>query len=244
MRVRHIFIFTGLLFMAAFAQAQEQGGGYSYSKEFIWGVNKNTSGGLIGGIVFKKSLALSDRVFQTFGLEVMNVKHPMEVRYASNRTGNFFIWGKENYLYTFRFQYGRDIILFRKAPEQGVQIAAMFAAGPSLGLVAPYYVERQSSGSSRIPRTERVPFNEDISFSDIWGTGRVFQGVQDSEIAMGLNLKMGISFEFGAFKSNVTGFEAGFLLDAYSREIPLVVGAQNKQIFPTGFITIFYGSRR
>ncbi len=27
---------------------------YTYESEFIWGVNKNTSGGLIGGLILKK----------------------------------------------------------------------------------------------------------------------------------------------------------------------------------------------
>src|SRR5688572_25627834 len=91
----------------ALAQTQDS---YEYQSEFIWGINKNTSGGLIGGIVFKKARKLkNDRVLETFGLELMNVKHPQEVRRNSSATGNFFIYGKSNYLYAVRLQYGRDL---------------------------------------------------------------------------------------------------------------------------------------
>src|SRR6187401_3273103 len=79
---------------------------YDYQSEFVWGINKNTSGGLIGGFVFKKSRKLEERMLETFGLEIMNVKHPQEIRL--NTYGNYFTYGKSNYLYSFRFQYGRD----------------------------------------------------------------------------------------------------------------------------------------
>ena len=40
------------------------------------------------------------------------------------------IFGKSNYLYAIRLQYGRDIILFKKAPQQGVEIKLVTAIGP------------------------------------------------------------------------------------------------------------------
>src|SRR5882757_5477762 len=76
------------------AQTQDS---YEYGSEFTWGINKNTSGGLIGGLVFKKARKLkNDRVLETFGLELINVKHPQEVRRNSVQTGNAFIYGKAN----------------------------------------------------------------------------------------------------------------------------------------------------
>ena len=96
---------------STFAQTQDS---YEYQSEFTWGINKNTSGGLIGGIVFKKARKLNDHWLETFGLELMNVKHPQEVRRNSSATGNFFIYGKSNYLYAIRLQYGRDLILFKR----------------------------------------------------------------------------------------------------------------------------------
>jgi len=237
-----IFSFTfTLLFLgvAGYAQTQDS---YEYHSEFTWGINKNTYGGLIGGLFFKKARKLkNDRVLETFGLEIMNVKHPQEVRKTSG-TGNFFIFGKANYLYAFRFQYGRDIILFKKAPQQGVEIKAVFAAGPTLGLLAPYYVEyspsSQSSGVTYFAQYN--PNNTD----DVLGTGRLFQGLGDSKIKLGGNLKAALNFELGTIKSQVTGFEAGFLLDAYTSKIDLLPGTENYSVFPTLFIAIFYGSRK
>jgi hypothetical protein len=212
------------------AQTQDS---YEYQSEFTWGINKNTSGGLIGGFVFKKARKLTERQLETFGLEIMNVKHPQERKVNSTTTGNFFILGKSNYLYALRLQYGRDFILFKKAPQQGVEIKAVFAAGPSIGIVAPYYVERASDGGYGFTIHEQYKPGMDII--SIYG---------DSKIKMGGNLKAALNFELGTNKNQVTGFEAGFLVDAYTSEIVLVPEARNYSVFPTLFITLFYGARK
>lgn len=225
--------------VSAYCQTQDS---YEYQSEFVWGINKNTSGGLIGGFMFKKSRKVSDRMLETFGLEIMNVKHPQELRFNSYATGNFFILGKSNYLYAFRFQYGRDLILFKKAPQQGVEIKAVFAVGPSLGLVAPYYVEYSVDQSGFL--TVRSQYNESIPIERIWGTGRLFEGLGESGVVFGGNLKAGLNFEMGDIKSSVTGFEAGFLLDAYTKQIEFIPTAKKYSVFPTLYLALFYGSRK
>jgi len=148
-------------------------------------------------------------------------------------------------LYTFRFQYGRDLILFSKAPQQGVEIKAVFAAGPSLGIVAPYYIERTVDNSIWTSRREQYnPSNPDHAYSNILGTGNLFEGISDSKIQLGGNIKAAINFELGFLKSQVTGFEVGVLVDSYFKKVELMPSSENKAIFPTVFFTMFYGNRK
>ncbi len=236
-----IIIFVVLVNVSGFSQTQDS---YTYNSEFTWGINKNSAGGLIGGFTFKKARKLSDRVFETFGLEIMNVKHPQEVRRTSRYTGNYFIFGKSNYLYALRPQYGRDIILFTKAPQQGVEIKAVFAAGPSIGIVAPYYIERAVDNIFETQHEQYNPNNPNHAFNNILGTGNLFEGIADSKIQLGGNAKVALNFELGVLKSSVTGFEIGFLADAYFKKVTLMPTATNKSVFPTVFFTMFYGSRK
>lgn len=237
-----LFLVGSVASMPAFAQTLDS---YEYNSEFTWGINKNSAGGLIGGFTFKKARKLNDKMLETLGLEIMNVKHPQEVRHNSGYTGNFFIYGKSNYLYSFRFQYGRDFILFTKAPQQGVEIKAVFAGGPSLGIVAPYYIERTVDNSFFTSLHEQYdPNNPDHSFNNILGTGNLFEGIGDSKLQLGVNLKAAVNFELGFLKSQVTGFEVGVLVDSYFNSIPLVPTAENKSVFPTVFFTLFYGNRK
>jgi hypothetical protein len=234
-----ILFLTVAVSVTGFSQTQDS---YDYQSEFIWGVNKNSSGGLIGGFVFKKARKRSPRVLETFGLELMNVKHPQEVRRNSTISGNQFIYGKSNYLYAVRLQYGRDLVLFKKAPQQGVEIKAIFAVGPTLGVVAPYYVEYFTSQQDSFAK--RSQYNPSIDYQLINGSGRLFEGIGESNIVPGANAKAAINFELGTIKSQVTGFEAGFLVDGYSKPIELMPGTKNYSVFPTVFLTIFYGSRK
>jgi hypothetical protein len=219
---------------------------YDYTSEFTWGINKNTSGGLIGGFVFKKARKLNDNLLETFGLEIMNVKHPQEVKRNAQATGNPFIFGKSNYLYALRFQYGRDLILFKKAPQQGVEIKIVTAIGPSIGVVAPYYIERKiASDNFYVTVNEQYnPNNLNLNFDNILGTGNLFEGIGNSKIQLGANAKTGFNFELGTIKSQVTGFEVGFLVDAYLSKVIMMPTTYNKAVFPMLYFTLFYGSRK
>jgi len=226
-----------ILALAAHALAQNSND-FDYRTESIWGIKKSTTGGLISGFIFKHTRAITPTKFQTYGIELVNVKHPQEVRYTSF-TGNSYIFGKENYLYSIRLQYGRDYVLFKKATQQGVQINGLIAIGPTIGLVAPYYIEL--ANGLRVPFDSNNPIHER---QNIIGTGGLLQGIGESQIKIGVNLKAALSFEFGTFKNSISGFETGFMLEAFTEEIPLVPAAENRAIFPSVYISLIYGSRR
>ncbi len=241
---RAVKILWAVLFFACLvnetsAQTQDS---YEYNSEFTWGVNKNSYGGLIGGFTFKSARRINKRLFETFGLEIMNVKNPHEVRVQAS-SGNYFIYGKSNYLYALRLQYGRDIVLFTKGPQQGVEVKAVFAAGPTIGVVTPYYVQVSPNGGSGY-YTYNAPYTSNLQYGEIQGTGSLFEGIGQSSIQMGGNFKAALNFELGTVKSQVTGFEAGFLLDAYFQKVKLMPAAENYNIYPTVFLTLFYGSRK
>lgn len=220
---------------------REDVGNYEYDKEILFGLNKNTNGGLIGGIVFKSGTRITDSQFSFWGIELANVKNPKETRY-NTALGNSFIFGKSNYLYAIRPHYGREIVLFKKAPNQGVQVSALAAAGPTLGLIAPYYIEYQISRVQTV--TEQYDSEIHQSRGNILGTGSLFQGVGQSEIAFGANLKAALMFEFGVFRSSASGLEVGYMIEGFSKEIPLIPTTENNQIFQSAYFTFFYGFRK
>ena len=233
-----ISIITLLLFIAcnqkSFAQFR---GNYEYSTEMIWGVTKATNSGLIGGFLFKYSKELKEDLFHGGMIEIVNVKHPQEQRYYSE-SGNTYIGGKQHYLYSLRMSYLREYTFFKKAAQQGVQVNGLIAAGPTLGIEAPYYVEVKSGSG-----TVKEPYDPNKN-QKILGSGNILQGIGESSIVPGLNVKAGISFEFGTFKSNVVGIEVGFQCDLFTREIVLIPTTENYSFFPSVYATLFYGSRR
>lgn len=237
-----LFILSLLCFftMSNTLMAQQQSDTYSYSREFTWGISKNTNSGLIAGGAIKFSRLIEDNRFQTFGLEIVNVKHPKELRRVSRTSGNTFILGKTNHLFSIRPEYGREWIVFKKAPQQGVQVNAILAGGPSIGIVMPYYVQYAETNN----RTTTRPYRDDLDPGRIIGSGPFLKGFGESSLAIGANIKASLSFEFGTFKNDVTGFEAGFQLEAFSRDVEIVPVSNPRRIFPSAFIMLFYGSRK
>ncbi|GAB2493266.1 hypothetical protein [Algoriphagus taiwanensis] len=235
-----LFIFSLLNLNAAYAQRDDVGN-YEYDKEYLFGLNKNTNGGLIGGFVFKAGTRIDDSQFSFWGVELSNVKNQKETRY-NTVLGNSYIFGKSNYLYAIRPHYGREVVLFKKAPNQGVQVSALAAVGPSLGLIAPYYIEYALNRLETV--TEQYDPEVHQSRFNILGTGRLFQGLGESELAIGAHVKAALMFEFGVFRSSATGLELGYMLEGYSKEIPLIPTAENNQIFQSAYFTFYYGFRK
>ena len=221
--------------MASMSHAQ-QNTSSDYSREVIWGLNKNTNGGLIGGGIIRVGITEKNNVMTTYGLEIANVKHPAE--YTHRGTGKSFVYGKQNYLYAIRLQYGKEKLVFRKASQQGVQISIGAAAGPTIGLESPYYVD---AGEGRFVKFDSTDHKV---LSSVFGSGRLLQGLGESKIVPGVNSKIFVNFEFGAFKNNVTGLEIGTMLEAYTRKIIIIPYQENRAVFPSLYFNLYWGTRR
>lgn len=212
---------------------------FDYGQEFLFGATKATNGGLISGGFFRYSAKKSDRIFQTFGIEIANIRHPQERRVQSPTffSSSTFYEGKEKYLVSTRLMYGYDLLLFKKAEQKGVQINGVLAGGPTFGLVSPYLLRSEGGGL--------VTYSQYLSGSSIIGPAGYFNGIDQMEVVMGAHLRASLLFEFGTFKSKITGFEVGFLAEIFSRKIEIVpLGTKNYNFFPAAFVSILFGSRK
>jgi hypothetical protein len=239
--LRYSFFIILIISLCSYPVLAQEEEDEEYRSEIVYGLNFNTNGGIIGGAIFKYSQAVSSSMYQTFGVEVVNVKHPKELR-LSNQQASGFIPGKQNYLFAVRPQYGRELVLFRKAPDEGVQINAVAAAGPTLGLVKPYYI--LYSYSSTDVRSEGYDPGRHTDLGRIIGNGSIFEGFDEIRIVPGIHFKAGLSFELSGFRNSVTGFEVGFMLEQYTSQIILMPQAANRSFYTSGYLNLFFGSKR
>jgi hypothetical protein len=237
--MKFFFFFLTVFFISFFSFAQNTDGDFDYETQFVYGINLNTQSGLIGGFAFRYSKAINETMYHSFSLELTDVRHPKEQRRPSRLTGEFFTPGKRNFLYVLRPQYGREWVLFKKAEERGIQVNAIGAIGPTIGIVAPYIIDYQFT--NEIIRTEQYDPAIHTSFEAVLGTGSFAQRLTDAKIQLGASLKTSLALEFSAFKGSQVGFEAGMMIDAYSKKVEIMGLAQNKQIYPSAFFTLFYG---
>ena len=207
--------------------------------ERYWGINKNSWGGLIGGGILKFSNKISNNLYKTIGFELVNIKHPKENKYSSALGyGRTFVWGKKNYLFSLRGQYGRELTVVNKRDYQGVRVNAQLAIGPSLGLLMPYFIKY-----SRNNRMVIENFDSTVhTFNNVIGSASFFEGIDEIKIKPGLNFKAALNFEFGSQKT-ASAIEVGFLGEIFTDEVVIMPTAKNYSFYPTAFITLFYGRK-
>jgi hypothetical protein len=229
--------------VAAPAQAQSEED-ESFQNELSYGVNFNSNGGLIGGAFIRSSYFMNERIYQFGGLEIVEVKHPKEDRYFNPLSGESFVAGKQNYLFVVRPHYGRELVLFRKAAESGVQVNALAAAGPSLGLLVPYYIDYNYGGQGTDIRTEQYDPNRHLDREYILGSDNVFRGMGEAKLRPGVHLKAGLSFEYGRYRESIAGIEVGFLVERFAKTPITIPDAENYKTFTSVYLNLFYGTRK
>jgi hypothetical protein len=221
-----------------------------YKKFTSIGVSTNTNSGILGGAVLRQSTALSSTFmgksqYRYLALEIVNVKHPKELSTQDFATGARLVYGKENYLFVVRPEYGRELTLFNRHEDEGISISGIVAAGPSLGLEKPYMIQYQT-GPGRVVTEPFDPVkhaNTSASMG-IVGAGGFFQGFGLTKIVPGLHIKTALSFELSAFRENVTGLEIGFIAEAYTRKINIMAYADNRSVYTSGYITLYFGNKK
>jgi len=235
-----------LLFFISFLSVKQklraQNDELSYTEEFTYGVNFNTNGGMIGGLNFKWAKAKGLKQFQSFGIELVNVKHSKEYRLPSQETGNSFIGYKTHYLFSFRPFYGREITLLRKASEEGVFVNLILAGGPSLGIRKPYYVLYRDLPQQDSPYSS-IPYTKDANLNQINGVGSFSDGLNEMSFTLGIHGKLGVSFEFGQIKSSIAGLEIGVMAEKFTKTQAILAFAPNKSFFSSAYILLYFGKK-
>jgi len=234
--------FAGIA-LPALAQSEEE---EAFTNELSYGLNLNSNGGLIGGAFVRSAYTINHNMLQFGALEIVEVKHPREQRFYSGETGDSFIRGKQNYLFVVRPQYGRELVLFRKAAESGVQVNAIGAVGPSLGFLVPYYIRYNYGqlGMGGDVRTEQYEPRQHPSIERIQGGAGVFNGIGEADLNIGAHLKGGLSFEYGRYNESIAGVEVGVMVEMYTKELVIIPEAKNNNRFTSVYLNIYYGRRK
>lgn len=211
-----------------------------YKTDLAFGININSMSGLLGGVNVKYAKQTKSKHYSTLFFELVNIKHPKEDSRVGNSlgSGETFTPGKLNYLVFLRSHYGREVLLFRPAVEQGVQVNLVGSAGLTLGFEIPYYVEYVDGRNIFIEpyNPQTVPsINSIIRSRGIFG-----EGLSKSQLVYGGSAKLGLSFRFNAFRNTTIGLEGGAMLDVMNRKIQMMVGGEDKQFYQTFYLTLFY----
>ena len=229
----------------------------TYHTITTFGITTNTNSGVLGGFSFRQSKLLDGTLlgmpqYRYLSVEIVNVKHPKEFPTNNGYSGSRFIDGKENYLFVIRPQYGREVRLFQRTSDEGIAVNGIVAAGPSLGIIKPYYLQVSYGNQLRSVPASQVNGLTTATGETVTGSGSFFQGFGESKLTVGLNVKAALSFELSAFRTNTAGVEIGFLAELFPQKIVIIPNTTpgsdrtdgNRNFFTSGYITLFFGSKK
>ncbi|HYW97242.1 MAG TPA: hypothetical protein VE870_16740, partial [Bacteroidales bacterium] len=161
--------------------------------EQTFGVFLNSNG---IGADFQYAKRINARNHTLYRVGLMNVKHPKEIKitngYYSNKS---FVFGKQNYFFALKAQYGHQSELFRKNDAGGLSIRYFLEAGPTIGILKPIYYQIQHTNSTQVFSVVEK-FNTSIHQTQIIGKASFFEGFREISLVPGASARVGFTFEY------------------------------------------------
>ncbi len=229
--------------------------GIIYNQELAVGLRIHTNGFAVGVDIGKLKTYYLTRYLH---FEIGELKHSREARQSfdfpsslNGKVSRAFKYAKQNNLYVLRGGFGQKRYFSEKAKKKGVAVGITYQVGATIGLLKPYYLELfpDDVNPNRFPISTKYSEESADRFLNIWtiyGASTWTKGLDELSIIPGGHIKAAIHFDWGAFDEYIKAFEAGIMLDVFSKKAPIMVevdGIQNKAYFLNLFLNVQFGKR-
>lgn len=211
-----------------------------YRNEFSYGLTLHTAG---WGLDFRRGFHNTGVRKTVFESEIISMKNIKEIRTVNPYIdgARAYVYGKMNYLSVLRFGIGEQRTLFGKSELGTISIQLNYSGGVSLGFAMPVYLQVVNDPPNQYS-TSIVKYNPEVhSVDKIIGRGPLFRGIGDTKIYPGLYGKIGFSFDWNKSDDKISSLEAGIMVDAYIKPIPVMAFINNNQVYFNFYLTIMFG---
>ena len=222
---------------------QEEEGVITYRKSFLGGIKLTTDG--YGGFI-EIGRAQSIRKSLLFQLDISERKHPKEEKQFNQRNAaGPYIYGKINYFYPVKLGVQLQYLLGNKGNKNGVSVSANAGGGVSLGLLRPYLLGYDSSGT-QIFRGLTANTYDSLRFLtfDPASGPNLGTGFNKLKVTPGLYAKGGLRFDYGKYNEIISALEVGLIAEYYTKAIPQMVFSKENKLFFSAYVSIIFGRRK
>lgn len=261
MRLR--FLFTFLLFASiimlqdnAFAQqmpAVDGGIKPDESTRFVY-KREWSGGGTISnrgfGAILRYAIIPQNFIKIQFETELAYVKHPKEFKTSNPYFNNskLYVYGKQNSLYNFRAGVGTNLLIFDRAPKEGVEISMTLMGGGVAGILKPIYLEIiKESSNPYDPNIVSEKFDKNLhNETNILGYSGFTKGFNELSTIPGLYIKAGLNFDWSSKDDKILNLETGAVIDQFFKPVPIMADFQNlknKSTFISLYATLTFGKK-
>jgi hypothetical protein len=233
------------------------------------------------GIIYNRETTVDFKVLQTNGMalglnfgrirtyyltnfyhfELGYIKHTKEYRkqaiggplIPNIGGGQSYIFGKRNQFILLRGGVGQKRYFTEKAKLRGLAVGVSYEAGPTIGMLKPYYLDLGyplDNGTQLEFRSEKYSeSNREVFLNDdlVGGFSGFSRGLGEISIMPGVHGQASLHLDWGAFDEFVKAMEAGIMIDLFFDKVPIMVEAENvenQNLFINLFLTLQLGKRR
>lgn len=221
---------------------------YLYEDEFSLGIKIHANGwGISADKVHLKTI-FKQRIIR---IQLINIKHPREFKQpavngfgANSTNSSAFAYGKINSFHTVNVGIGRRHMIGEKGRRNGIEISYIYQLGASLGLLNPYYLDIQEDFESTPIKYSIETQNVFLDNSKIRGYSGYLHSLNEIKFIPGIQGQFSLHFDYALFDQFVNTVEAGILVQAFYKRVPIMVTEDNHLVFPNLFLKFSIGRRK
>lgn len=231
-------------------QLDDEPKGIIYDNEWAVEFRLHTAGyGL--GVTWGSIDAFDKTKFYNISLDF--IRHPKEFRQnirpsIYNPLNRPFVFGKQNSFFSLKAGIGNKVFLSEKAKRRGLAVGYSYQGGVSLGMLKPYYLEVINYDNIPADPIMDIKYSEAtaerfLDINEIEGSSGFFKGLGETSIIPGLYGRASIVLAWGAYDEYLKSLDIGIMVEMYTREVPIMLLADNNPYFINLYLNLQLGKR-
>ena len=220
---------------------QEEEGVIAYKKHFALGLKLVSDG---YALFLEKGKGQTVKKALLFQLEISERKHQKEEKQSNpNAPSAPIVYGKLNFMYPVKLGVQQQFLLGNKSNKNGVSVTGNIGGGLCLGILRPYEVEVDKSGTRVFVKYESPDSLLFINGPYYGGPGFT-KGWDGIKMTPGVYIKPALRFDYGNYNEMINGMEVGVCAEFYSKKIPQMLYNKQKQFFFSAYFSLIFGKRK
>jgi hypothetical protein len=246
-RFKGFIYFAFILWQLPSASAQNQAitePQLFYRKSTQFGFNLNSTG--LGGINFKHGWHRTGTIKNMLDIELARIRHAKEPRIygASVDNPRQYTFGRLNMAFFLRTGYGQNITLTERPYKNAVSLHFNYSIGVSSAILKPIYLDILHQNDNRTGykvEPERYDPAVHTVQDRIYGNSSFSYGLDELKLYPGGYGRGSLAVEWGAYPDEFHSLEAGLVIDAFPKGLPLMAFVPADHLYYTLFVQYTFG---
>lgn len=246
---RFVFCFLMIVFLSVPVYAQNiledtlgmADANLLFKQQAVGGVSAHTEG---WGFFFRRAKIVNiyRKIFWEAEAVTMHDEHEYKMSDPNDPDASPYYFGKLNGMEALRLGVGASQMLWRKSDLSCTQVDVVYAAGVSIAILKPVYLDIIPSNGNDLPVAQEYDPNTDTP-ANIYGRASVFDGLGQLSFYPGGYGRAALNFDFSNRHQLVKAFEVGLVADIYDKVIPMMAFAKNNQVFVNLYVSFSLGKK-